>query len=95
MLAQLMLSRHEMFKWTAHYIILCNCKVKYLVYFFKMPWYLQLGSHMKECKGSAAEHVLYFNCQRKYYNWSASANIYSVALAYNGISILIFLRHLI
>ena len=46
----------------------------------------------KICRGSAAEHVLYFKCHRKYYNVGASENIFSVALAYNGISIIVFNR---
>ena len=41
-------------------------------------------------RGSATEHVLYLKCHRKYYNGSASENIFSVALPYYGISIYIF-----
>ena len=29
---------------------------------------------VENCRGSAAENVLYFKCHRKYYNGSASEN---------------------
>ena len=32
------------------------------------------GTSEKVCRGSAIEHVMYFKCQRKYYNGSATEN---------------------
>ena len=46
----------------------------------------------KNYRGSATENELYFKWQEKYNNGSATKNIFSVAHAFSGISIIIFLK---